>query len=393
MITTLSDRIAALPDDTRLACERIFSVATIAGYTDPPPTMHAWVERHFGTVAAVRQQTIVRVVKRLTLEGALFNPLRSRRPIEVGGDAAALEARIATALAGGDIFRAPERDTTADLFGRVRGQFCVTASNIAKCDGWHGLVIFDEPHPLRFDQAQLRDYLDTAWRWMATAHAHDPEAIYPLLVWNCLPKSGATQMHGHMQILLGRGMHSARAELWRRAARIYRAEYGADYFTTLFAIHQALGLALPHQNVPAFVHLTPLRNREVVILADHRPLTNDRRAPAADVRPEADSRETIDDGRQRIEALAGALYPILRTLIDLQGMRAFNVGIAFPPLRADGADWGNFPVVARVADRGDPLATGSDLGAIEFYATGCITADPFEVATAFRTENQEPRTN
>jgi hypothetical protein len=380
MITNLPDRIAALPDETRRACERIFHVATMAGYADPPPTMHAWVERHFGSVAAVREQTIVRVVNMLTLEGALFNPLRARRPYEAGGGDTALEARIAAALAGGDIFQDPAHDTTADLFGRIQGRLCVTASNAAKCDGWHGLVIFDEPHPLRFDQAQLSDYLDTAWRWIATAHTHDPEAIYPLIVWNCLPKSGATQMHGHMQIFLGRGLPYARAELWRRAARIYRAEYGAGYFDELFAVHQALGLALPHDDQRAFVHLTPLRSREVVILAAS---DGGRGGTALDSPISIYGGSTVS-ALDPLASLADALYAILRNLIDLQGMRAFNLGIAFPPLRADGADWDGFPIVARVADRGDPLAASSDLGAIEFYATGCVTADPFEVATLLR---------
>jgi hypothetical protein len=394
MITTLPDRVANLPEDIRQACERIFRVAIMAGYADPPPTMHTWIDRHFGSVDVVREQTVVRVVNMLTLEGALFNPLRGRRPLEASGGEAALEARIEAALAGSDIFRQPERDTTADLFGRIRGQFCVTASNVAKCDGWHGLVIFDEPHPLRFDQPQLRDYLDTAWRWIIAANARDPEAIYPLIAWNCLPKSGATQMHGHMQIFLARGIHYVRAELWRRASQLYRADYGADYFDDLLAVHQALGLTLPH-DLRAFVHLTPLRSREIVVLSDHRPPTNGRQA----------DKETMDDGlgilhpppppsnpqRRITDDLAETLYPILRNLIDVQGMRAFNLGIVFPPLRADGADWVGFPIITRVSDRGDPLATSGDIGAIEFYATGCITADPFEVAAAFRMAIEDRR--
>jgi hypothetical protein len=377
MITNLPERIAALPTHTRRACERIFRVATIAGYTDPPPTMHTWIEHHFGSINAVREQTIVRVVNTLTLEGALFNPLRARRPHEASGGDTALEARITAALASDDIFQNPERDTTADLFGRIRGRFCMTASNVAKCDGWHGLVIFDEPHPLRFDRAQLSDYLDTARRWIAAAHAHDPEALYPLIVWNCLPKSGATQMHGHMQVFLGRGMPYARTELWRRAAQIYRAEQGAGYFDDLFAIHQALGLALPHNNVRIFIHLTPLRSREVVVFADSDG------GYAGTTLEIGDSRVSTS-----ISALADALHTILRNLIDVQGMRAYNLGIAFPPLCADGADWDGFPIIARLADRGDPLASSSDLGAIEFYATGCITADPFEVAAALQNDGR-----
>ncbi|MFL5801410.1 MAG: hypothetical protein ACJ8CR_06670, partial [Roseiflexaceae bacterium] len=299
---------------------------------------------------------------------------------ESGGGDAALDARIATALAGGDIFRDPLRDTTADLFGRIRGQFCVSAANVAKYEGWHGLLIFDEPHPLRFDAARLRDYLDTALRWLAAAHAQDAQAIYPLIFWNCLPKSGATQMHGHMQLALARGMHYARVELWRRAAQAYRAEYGARYFDDLFAVHQALGLAIPRDaGTRAFAHLTPLRNREIVLFADHRPPTTDHRPPTT-----SSPQRTTDNGQQTTDALADTLYAVLRNLIDVQGMRAFNLALALPPLGPSSEDWSDFPILARLGDRGDPLAASSDLGASEIYATGCVTVDPFEVAAQLR---------
>jgi hypothetical protein len=371
-ITTLPDRIAALPEDLRRACLHIFDVAVMAGYAEPPATMHAWVEQHFGSIAAVRHQTIVRIVNRLTLEAALLNPLRARRPLETTGGDAALEARIAAALESNDIFRDPLRDTTADRFGRIHGQFCVSASNVAKFDGWHGLVIFDEPHPLRFDAPRLRDYLDTAMRWLAAAHAQDSRAIYPLIFWNCLPKSGASQMHGHMQLALARGMHYARVELWRRAADSYRAEHGAGYFDDLFAIHQALGLATPQQpGTRAFAHLTPLRNREIVLLF----------APNLYGGPSVAAHM---HGGPSAAALADALHAILRNLIDVQGMRAFNLTIALPPLGPASEDWSDFPILARLGDRGDPLASSSDLGANELYATGCITADPFEVAAQLR---------
>jgi hypothetical protein len=378
MITTLANRIAALSDGLRQTCERIFHVATMTGYTDPPATMEAWIVRHFGTVDAVREQTIVRVVNRLTLEGALFNPLRARRPTEsVGGDTA-LESRIAATLAGVDNFRDPLRDTTADLFGRIRGRFCVTASNVAKYDGWHGLVIFDEPHPLRFDRARLSDYLDVAFRWIAAAYAHDDRAIYPIITWNCLPKSGATLMHGHMQLALARGMPYARVENWRRAAETYRTEHSASYFNDLFAIHEALGLAIPQSaGQRVFAHLTPIRNREVIFLADPQDIGQGDKEIKRQAKRQAVQRSLSAGPLASLsQRIAEALYPTLRNLIDKQGMRA---------LRVTAEDWGDFPTITRLADRGNPLATSSDIGAIELFATGCVTADPFEVAAAFST--------
>jgi hypothetical protein len=400
MIETLLERISALPDQLGQACTQIFYVDHVAGHAVPPPTMEEWVVRQFGAVADVRDQAIVKVVNRLTLESALFNPLRARRPSHSGGGDPALELSIARELAEHDIFRDPLRDTTADVFGRIRGEYCMTASNVAKYDGWHGLVIFDEPHPLRFGAAQVHDYLDVALGWIAAAHAHDPQAIYPIITWNCLPKSGATIMHGHMQVALARGMHYAYVERWRRAAELYRASTGASYYEDLFAVHQALGLSVPQAGATrSFAHLTPARNREIVLMIDQRPTTKNREPRTENREPGNDESRTthnlqsaicnlqsaIDNGPRTTDQgwlpdLAQAIFSTLRRLIDRQGVRAFNLAIALPPITQPGEDWRDTPIVARIADRGDALTTRNDMGAMELFAAGCIVADPFEVA-------------
>jgi hypothetical protein len=346
--------------------------------------MEDWVIQQFGALASVREQTVVKVGNRLTLESALFNQLRARRPTQSKPGAssssqATLDVWIARELADHDIFRHPERDTTADVFGRIRGRYCITASNIAKYDGWHGLVIFDEPHPLHFGAAQLRDYLGTALRWIATAHAHDPQAIYPMITWNCLPKSGATLMHGHMQIALAHGMHYAHVERWRRAAAVYRASTGANYFDHLFAIHKRLGLAIQLGGATqVFAHLTPARNREIVLL------TNGKQADKAARRSSEYFSWPPHQLASLADSLGPALYKILRRLIDDMGMRAFNLGVALPAIGPAGEDWRDMPVIARVADRGDALTNRSDIGAMELFATSSITADPFEVAATIK---------
>jgi hypothetical protein len=397
MIETIQARIANLPAQRRQLFAQLFDVDVTIGHALPPPEMERWVIQQFGALEPVREQTIVKIVNRLTLESALFNPLRARRPTQPGshstpidmavplpidtaqgsssGQAQALEEWIARELAEHDIFRDPERDTTADVFGRIRGQHCVTASNVAKYAGWHGLVIFDEPHPLRFGTAQLRDYLDVALRWLAAAHARDPQAIYPIITWNCLPKSGATLMHGHMQIALTRGMHYTHVERWRRAAESYRARAGASYFNDLFALHADLELAIPFwAETRVFAHLTPVRNRVMVLLAQAH-------TPVAAATPPLPSHWVRGPGG---EGLPTALCHVLRRLIDEHGMRAFNVAIALPPLGPTLEDWRAMPIIARIADRGDPLTTRGDMGAMELFAANVITADPFEVAALLR---------
>lgn len=383
MIEHIHERVAALPANLQSSFSDIFYVNVSAGRAIPPPEMEPWVVRQFGAVTAVREQTIVNVTNRLTLESALFNPLRARRPSQGATDEAALEERIARELAEHDIFRDPERDTTADVFGRVRGRYCVSASNVAKYEGWHGLVIFDQPHPLRFGPDQVADYLDTALRWIALAHAHDPAAIYPTITWNCLPKSGATIMHGHLQVALAHGMPYARVELWRRAAASYHSTTGRDYFADLLALHGALGLTIPRgASVHGFAHLTPLRNREIVFLADRR--VREWESNEVGERSFAHSPSHLPAYSSTVTGgLAAAIARVLRELIDRQGMRAFNLAIALPPLGPAAEEW-DMPIVARVGDRGNPLSERSDVGAMELFAAGCITADPFEVAALFR---------
>lgn len=365
MITSILDHIAALPEPVRQACAQIFHMDLAIGASIPPPEMVPWIERQFGASTDVREQTIVTIVNRFTLEGAIFNPLRARRPIDRGGGEQALEARIAERLADRDIFCDPWKTTTADTFGRIRGRFCVTAANIAKYAGWHGLVIFDEPHPLRFGSEQIQDYLDVAFRWIAAAHAADDQAIYPIITWNCLPKSGATVMHGHMQVALKRGMPYGAIERWRRATIDYRQGSDANYIDDLYAIHAALGLALPHPSeVRAFAHLTPLRDREIVLLTE--PSTR-----GVALQPPA-----------HWALFATTIAETIQRLIERLGMRAFNLAILLPPLTITAEDWRTMPVIARLVDRGDALAVSNDWGAIEMFATGCVVSDPFMVAGA-----------
>ncbi|NOK61491.1 MAG: hypothetical protein GFH27_549311n102 [Chloroflexi bacterium AL-W] len=377
MISTILDHIKDMDPAIRRLCERIFHINVATGYTDPPATMYEWIEQQFGTLDSVREQTVVKITNRFTLEGSIFNPVRALRPSDQTGNDQALEQRIRAELAHRDHFRTPLSDTTADLFGRVRGQHCITASNVAKCDGWHGLVLFDEPHPLHFGRDQLCDYLDVAFRWIEAVHMRDDEAIYPIIFWHCLPKGSATQMHGHMQLAVGKGMHYARIEQWRRVATAYRAEYGVNYFDDLVKVHAALGLQLPTiEATRSFVHLTPLRQREVVLLADMPP------------HPTRDHQSLI----QPPSGFADMLYQVIRGLIEEQGMRTFNVAIAPPPLAQIDDDWCDVPLIARIGDRGDPLTTRGDIGALELYAMGCIVVDPFDVAPVLQRYIQPPGT-
>ncbi len=374
-IFNLPELIATLPDDLHTICERLLFVERVYGTPVPPPSMQNWIIKRFGSLDRIREQTIVKITHLWTLETAFFNPLRAYRHQDMTAAAdrssieQAQETAIATDLDAHRMFRDPLRQTTADPFGRIQGEYCISASNVAKCDGWHGLVIFDEPHPLRFNQAQLCDYFNVAVRWLATAHQADTSARYPLIIWNCLWKAGASITHGHLQMLLGRGMAAGQVERWRRAAVAYRQRYNRRLSEESGELHTALGLTFQQtEEVCGYVSLTPVTERELVLVC-RNPLV----AAGWSLRDP-------DAFYVALQPVWQATFAALRALIDRQGVRSFNVAVYMPPCVTTSEAWTEMPLYVRIVDRGDLLSHLTSIGALEMFVGGVITVDPFAIA-------------
>jgi hypothetical protein len=331
--------------------------------------MRAFVEKNFGSMGAVERQTLVKITNRITLETCLFNPLRARRPQTLPSTSnQTLFQLIEQGRGPSDPFNQPFEDTSEDEFGRIEGEFCLTASNIAKADVQHGVLVFNEYNPLEFSRAHLVDYFMTARAWAEAAHEQDAEARYFFLLWNCLWKAGASVIHGHMQMTLGHDMHYGKIERLRRDALAYRERYNRSYFTDLVSLYRSLNLtADPAERVKALFSLTPTKENEVILLTD-------------DFSPE----------------LAEAVYVVLAYYKSI-GITSFNLGVQMPPIVPpspnsprdkdikDKEDWSGFPVIVRLVDRGDPLARNSDIAAFEFFAANILTSDPLQLAEGFRT--------
>jgi hypothetical protein len=351
-IADLAQQVERLAPEEQELFHRLFHVSTTVGTLDPPETMRPWIERLFGSVEAVKQQRIIKVTNLVTWEGALFNELRANRPMEATASAD-LERLILENI--GDPFCKPLEGTPADSFGRVKGTRSITASNIAKYDGFHGVVIFDEHNPLAFTRESVADAIDTALAWAREAHAADAEAKYFFWMWNCLWKSGASIIHGHAQMTLSREMHYAKVEGLRRAALAYRAQHGSSYFDDLYRVHEVLGLAFQVAGVKVIAYLAPIKEKEVVLISNQLDMP-----------------------------LKHVIYEVLACFVHQLGVTSFNLALYVPPIVPDGEDWSGFPAMVRLVDRGDPNNKTADFGAMELYAASVIASDPFAVAKVLR---------
>ncbi len=356
-VLDLPATLAALTPGARERVERLFRIDVAVGTNDPPPEMHAWLRNQFGSVEAVQRQSIVRVTNRWSLDGSLISPLRGRRPVQDGEGQAWAELVAETR---GDPFCDPEHQTPADTWGRIRGQYLVTGANAAMYDTHHGLMIFREHDPLAFEAAQVVEMLAVGREWADRSRREDPDAVNYLLVWNCGPRAGGSVVHGHAQMLLGRGAHYPQVERLRRDAASYASATGGDYLPDLLAAHRDLGLAIHEADGVAIISsLTPVKERELLVIGP----------------PGMDEREP---------AFADAVAHLAIAARDVLGVRAFNFALHRPPLSGAPTGWDALGPVVHLVDRGDPGSTASDIGAMELYGASVVGNDPFDIAERLR---------
>src|SRR5919107_1957829 len=352
-ITGLPDLISDLSPTDRAIADRIFDVSSTTGRLDPPEAMYAWIEKSFGSADHVTAQRIVKVTNLITLEGTLFNGLRASRPLDTG---VSLDLDREIAATEGDPFCHPKEGTPADVFGRVEGDHATTASNVAKYDGFHGVIVFDDHNPLHLTPEKVAGYVSVGLEWSRRVLEADPEARYPFLMWNCLWRAGGSIIHGHAQVTATRGSHYPKVERLRRIASAYKREHGSDYFEDLARVHASLGLAIPLEGARTFASLSPIKEKELVVIGSE----------------------------PRDESLSRAVGALLQGYVENLGVRAFNVAFYMPPLGPIQEDWADFPTVVYIVDRGDPSNRTSDMGAMELYAASVVASDPFRVAQALR---------
>lgn len=344
-IGRLLELVVKLAPGDRELFQRLFRLSVSEGRLRTPESMRAWVEDRFGGVKDVERQKLVRVANRWTGEEAAFNPLRGRRPRQT--------KTPRTAKDSGDPLARPLELTPEDVFGRIEGEHCLTAANVAKAVGWHGVIILREPDPLAFTKDSLRDCLETAQRWWRAVYARDRQAVYPLLFWNCGPSAGASLRHAHLQVMVTRGSHFGGIERLRAAAQQYGATHGSDYFRDIVRVHAALGCAITREGVAVLASLVPIKEREVILVAP----------PPAD-------------------GLADVLYAVLDCYRGQLAVQSFNLAVFGPPLAATEDDWRGFPVVVRLVQRSGSGGATSDIGGMEMFAASIVSHDPFELAEA-----------
>lgn len=309
------------------------------------------IESEENVLSRIKQQKIIKIRNKWTGEEALFNSLRADRP-GIRKNYQDKEINYLKELISGSIkgcdFCNPIQHTPKDSFGRILGEHSITAANIAKYDVWSSLVIFDNHNPLEFNLEEFRDYLKTSFSWFKQVHQDHQFYKYPFFVWNCLPRAGASQVHGHCQILMGDEPYS-RVKNLVNAAMNYSRETGSLYFQDMYKVHQILGLSGKQGKVRFFCNLTPVKEKEVMIISHQNPFLN----------------KTVNE----------TIFKIVRCFIEDLEVYSFNLSISCPAM--DNKE--EFPYIIRMVDRGSLLKNTADIGGMELYGSVVVADDPYKV--------------
>lgn len=349
---TLFNSIKNLSPDDREVFNRIFKVNIVKGDLAVPPAMEPWVISQFGSVSAIENQIIVKASNLITYEGSVFNDLRSKRP-----DMKISLGETFDYKCGSEMFCSPLNNTPEDVFGRIKGKYSLTASNIAKIDGFHSVIIFKDHNPLDFNAEKIHDYFEVANSYFKKANEHNKSFVYPFFMWNCLWKAGASITHGHAQVTVAKDVTYSKIGLLRSRSLWYQEEYKSNYFNDVFNVHHKLGLGFMVEDVKVMAYLCPIKERGITIYA-----------------------KSFDG------SLSFAVNSILRTLVNKFGVRSFNL-IAIPhPITPTYESWEYMPVILEIVDRGSLETRHSDFGSMELYAQSVVGSNPYDLVKELKSE-------
>ena len=182
-------------------------------------------------------------------------------------------------------------------------------------------------------------------------------------MWNCLWRAGGSIIHGHAQVTATRGSHYPKVERLRRVASAYKREHGSDYFEDLTRVHGSLGLDIPPEGVRAFASLSPIKEKELVVIGRN---------------PET---------RSLSRTVGALLQGYVQTSASAPSTSPSTCPRSLPHRKT-----GQTSPLSSTSWTGATLSNRtSDMGAMELYAASVVASDPFRVAEALRERGSGPR--
>ncbi|KAK3704247.1 hypothetical protein RRG08_062394 [Elysia crispata] len=305
-----------------------------------------WLGDNDELLQQVYNQEVIHVVSEYTREHTIFNSLRDKRPVLPPAESEDdyFKSLLAETAKNCDFCNYKE-NTAEHVFGRLESKHSFTASNAFKLDTLHALVAPKKHDPLHWSLEEFLDLFGLVGDWLKKAHTYYPDARFPSLIWDVLPKCGASQVHPHLHVMLDPKRYHGQVEAWREGASDYYRDHGSNYFTDMLSIYSALNLTLNHGAAVAFPNLVPKRDHEMIVISK--------------------------DANEDFYTL---LFLVLRAFIDSFKVKCFSMGMGLPAIDVEE---GRIPAYARIITRGYVTDIRTDMSSLELFMAASVNIDPY----------------
>jgi hypothetical protein len=344
-VFNLKQLLLNLSEEKREIFNIIFEIREGEARIEIPDKSKEIVER-YGPLEIFKKQKIIRIKNLISGEETVYNEVRCRRPV-VKSNISSIQKLIEESEKH-CVFC--QDKTVKDLVGEIVKDTCYTRGNLAAYDIYNSMVICKWHNYLKVTKQLVSDYLDAADEWWKRVYEIDHRAKYPSLGWNFGPKAGASQIHGHIQLISSYWPDRAAKERFEYSLR-YKEKFKRDYWEDLCNIHEELGIGLKCGDAKILAILTPQLDKELMIIS------------------------------RNLQGLKEPIYYCVKLYIE-KG-EDFNLALSVPPFENL---WEDFPYIVGIQSKGNPesLTANSGVRETSLVKVPIISTDPFQLANELK---------
>lgn len=325
-----------------------------------------WLDNNPEYLKQAYHQKVIRLYNKFNNEEMIFNPLRGKRPIkkpEISDKDFSLDM-IEKSQSTCDFCNNYTKNTADDVFDKIETPLSYTSANTFKYDKWHSLILSRKHNPLTLTQEDILDMFNIAIQWFKKVYKLDKTAQCPAILWDVMPKSGASQVHPHFQLSISSKNYGG-IRRWLDASKHYYNKIGRNFFEDFILIHKGLGLVHRNKNAYVIANLIPIKEQEFYFIA-----------------------ENSESGYLNLATL---LHQTIKTMVEYENY-AWSMGMYIP--KYDG-DENNFftkksenenqgtlnRIILRIVFRTPAAAQRSDYNGLDMYTSSVLGIDRYKVAS------------
>jgi hypothetical protein len=337
----LKQLLLSLSEKERELFNRIFEIREGEAKIKIPERAKEVVQK-YGPLESFTKQKIVRIKNLISGEETTYNEARCKRPLPQSSKASM--QKLIEESEKSCVFC--QGKTVEDLVGRIEKETCYTCGNLASYDVYSSMAVSKWHDPLKITRKLISDYLDAADEWWKKVYEIDPKAKYPSLGWNFGPKAGASQIHGHIQLISSYWPDRAAKEKFDYSS-FYKEVFKDDYWKDIYKVHEALGIGFKCGEAKILAILTPQLDKELMMIGEN------------------------------LDELKEPIYGCLQ--LYLEKGENFNLSISVPPFENL---WKGFPYIVGIQSKGsvESLIANSGVRESSLVKVPIVQTDPFSLA-------------